>query len=452
MRINRRQAVAGGLGVALGAGAAGAQAARRPNMVFIMADDLGWGDLGCYGNTDFGTPVLDGLARDGVRLTQAYANSCVCSQTRMALMTGRYQYRWVGGLEEPIKEGVSAANGLPPAEPTLPSMLRKAGYRTALVGKWHLGFLPHFGPLKSGYDEFYGVAGGGADYFTHRSRAGRADLFSGEALIDEQGYLTDLLTARAVDFVGRAAATPERPFLLSLHYTAPHWPWEAEGDAARSAAIKDLFDYGGGSLKTYAAMVGSLDRGIGRVLAALDKAGLEEDTIVVFTSDNGGERFSRNWPLVGQKGDLLEGGIRVPGIVRYPRAIRRGQVSAQVATSMDWTATLLAAGGAKAEAALEGMDLMPVLRGAPAVPRRLFWRFVGKRQAAVRDGAWKYLRVGAQEYLFDVEADARERANLATAEPERLRALREAHAAWSATMLPDAGVQGYEVGADKLAV
>jgi arylsulfatase A-like enzyme len=451
--FTRRETMLAGAGLAIGGETAIAARRRRPNIVFIVADDLGWGDLSCYGATDFRTPHLDCLAAQGVRFSDAYANSCVCSPTRVALITGRYQYRLRAGLEEPIKERPSEAHGLPPSHPTLPSLLKRSGYSTCLIGKWHMGYLPRFGPLKSGYDQFFGIASGGADYFTHKNRGGRPDLYENEALVEQAGYLTDLLTDRAVAYVRRAAQAP-RPFFLSLHYTAPHWPWEGPGDAARAAELEDLFDYGGGSLATYSEMVRAMDEGVGRVLAALDQAGVADDTVAVFTSDNGGERFSRMWPLVGEKGDLLEGGIRVPAIVRYPARFPRGVVSPQVAITMDWTATLLAMAGAQADPGfpLDGQDLSQVIQGsAPLSPRRLFWRFAGQRQAAVRDGALKYLRVGEHEYLFDLKRDPRERANLAEAYPTQMDELRQAFAGWNATMLPDTDIGGYEVGPDRLA-
>lgn len=450
MRVTRRDTLAGGIAAAAVPYLAQGAASNRPNIVFIMADDLGWGDLSCYGNTDFATPALDGLAARGTRLTHSYANSCVCSATRMALITGRYQYRLRGGLEEPIKEKPDPLIGLPPSHPTLPSMLKAAGYHTALIGKWHLGYLPWFGPLKSGYEEFYGIRSGGADYFTHKSVTGKLDLWDGDQLSGQHGYLTDLLTARAVRYVAKRAARRDQPFLLSLHYTAPHWPWETEHDAARAGQLKSLFDFGGGSLNTYASMVQSLDRAVGRVLDALRDNGVEEDTIVIFTSDNGGERFSRMWPLSGEKGDLLEGGIRVPTLVSFPRVLSAGKTSDQVAITMDWTATLLNAAGVEPDLALDGTDLMPMLSGAP-VPRRLFWRFVGQDQAAVRDGSLKYLRIGKNEYLFDIDKDPRERANLGASRSAELVRLRQSFEEWNATMLSDKGVEGYLFGSDVLA-
>lgn len=239
-KINRkRRTVIGGLS-ALGLASAVAPAAlakagnSQPNIIFILADDLGWGDLSVYGQTDFKTPNLDKLAAQGLRLTQHYSNSAVCSATRFGLITGRYQYRLRGGLEEPIA-GASDTIGLPPEHPTLPSLLKKAGYRTALVGKWHLGSLPKFGPLKSGYDSFYGNYGGAIDYFTHKPGVGpdvKEDLYEGEVPVSEVGYYTDLLGQRASAFVKQQSAA--QPFFLSLHYTAPHWPWEGPGEIGRA--------------------------------------------------------------------------------------------------------------------------------------------------------------------------------------------------------------------------
>jgi arylsulfatase A-like enzyme len=316
----------------------------RPNFVFILADDLGYADLGCYGGRTKCSPSLDRLAREGLRFTQGYANSSVCSPTRFALMTGRWQHRLRGGADEPIRSSArgDATLGLPPAHPTLPSLLRDAGYATALVGKWHLGFPPHFGPLKSGYEEFFGMLSGGMDYHTHRDTAGIHDLYDNETEVHRKGYLTDLITERAVRFVKRERSAP---FLLSVHYNAPHWPWVTRSDAAESRRIEKIFHFDGGSLATYLTMIRQMDEGIGRILAALKKTRLERNTLVVFTSDNGGERFSDTWPLVGKKMDLLEGGIRVPYIVRWPAKVKAGGVTKQTAITMDWVATFLDAAG-----------------------------------------------------------------------------------------------------------
>ena len=435
--------------------------ATRPNIIFIVADDLGFADLGCYGGRDaeFGpvSPVLDGLASKGLRFTQGYANSPVCSPTRFALMTGRYQYRLRGAAEEPInsKSRGSTTLGLPPEHPTLPSLLRASGYRTALIGKWHLGYPPSFGPLRSGYEEFFGPMAGGVDYFTHCDSRGQHDLWFGEEERADEGYLTDLITARSVDYIDRMAAGAQAgtPFFLSLHYTAPHWPWETRDDEALAQEVKDnIFHLHGGNIHTYRRMVHHMDEGIGQVMAALQRHGLTDNTLVVFTSDNGGERFSDNWPLVGGKMDLTEGGIRVPWIAHWPAAIAPGGVSAQQCLTMDWSATMLDAAGVLADAAypLDGISLLPVLKDPTSSFRRpLHWRMNHRGQRALRDGDWKYLRVDGHDYLFNIPADERERANHAGREPARLAAMRAAWEAWEATMPPipvDATVSlGYSV-------
>jgi arylsulfatase A-like enzyme len=415
----------------------------KPNIVFIVADDLGFADLGCYGGRDasFGrvSPQLDALAAGGLRMTDGYANSPVCSPTRFALMTMRYQYRLRGGMEEPINSR-SKANpilGLPPHLPTLPALLRKSGYATALIGKWHLGYPPTFGPLRSGYDEFFGIMAGGADYFSHRSPNGTHDLYLGEQEHHEIGYLTDLLSRRAVDHVHRHAADARkgRPFFLSLHYTAPHWPWETRADEHLVEDVaQNLFHLHGGSVETYRRMIEHMDEGIGWVVAALRQEDLFEDTLIVFTSDNGGERFSDNWPLVGGKMDLTEGGIRVPWIAHWPRVIPPASVSSQLCMTMDWSATLLDVGGGAPDAAfaLDGVSLRAVLQDPRyRFERRLFWRMKHRQQRALRDGPWKYLRVDGHDYLFNLDNDARERANLAQREPARLAQMRDQWLQWA---------------------
>ena len=417
----------------------------QPNIIFIVADDLGFADLGCYGGRDaeFGkvSPVLDALAANGLRFTQGYANSPVCSPTRFALMTARFQYRLRGAAEEPInsKSKGSMTLGLPPEHPTLPSLLKEAGYRTALVGKWHLGYPPAFSPLKSGYEEFFGPMSGGVDYFSHCSNNGTHDLYLGEEEKQEEGYLTDLISRRSVDFIDRMAAA-KAPFFLSMHYTAPHWPWETRDDAALAGEVRDnLFHLHGGNIHTYRRMIHHMDEGIGWVMQALRRHGIEQDTLVVFTSDNGGERFSDNWPLVGGKMDLTEGGIRVPWIAHWPRTIAAGGITAQQCMTMDWSATMLDVAGVAAHPAypLDGISLLPVLRDPKrAFPRTLHWRMNHRGQRAMRDGDWKYLRVDGHDYLFDLSSDERERANKAPREPDRLARMRDDWEAWNATMPP----------------
>jgi arylsulfatase A-like enzyme len=368
----------------------------------------------------------------------------VCSPTRFALMTGRWQYRLRGGNDEPIatRHRGNAILGLPPAHPTLASVLRDAGYATALAGKWHMGFLPHFGPLKSGYQAFFGPMSGGVDYFTHKDTAGLHDLYEDEAEVERPGYLTDLISERAVEFI-RGRKRKRDPFLLSVHYTAPHWPWETRADEAEARRIGKIFHFDGGSVATYLTMVRQMDEGIGRILEELKRNGIEENTLVVFTSDNGGERFSDSWPLLGGKMDLLEGGIRVPYIVRWPARVAAGGTTAQLALTMDWTATFFAAAGASAhpDYPLDGASLLPVLeRPSASFERDLFWRMKFRQQKALRSGHWKYLAIEGDEFLYDLTTDPRERANHAARETARLTSMRARYAEWERTLpeFPDA--------------
>jgi len=400
----------------------------RPNFIFIVADDMGHADLGCYGGRSNCSPNLDKLATEGLRFTNGYANSSVCSPSRFALITGRWQHRLRGGADEPIHTRHPDL-GLPPEHPTLPSLLRDAGYDTALVGKWHLGFPPHYGPLKSGYQQFFGLIGGAVDYFRHHHH-GVHDLYEGETEVFRDSYLTDLLSDRAVAFV---QAPRDKPFLLSLHYNAPHWPWETREDRAEAQRIENLFHHDGGCLDTYLTMIHHMDEGIGRVLDAVDRIGARQNTFVVFTSDNGGERFSDMWPLTGQKMDLLEGGVRVPYIARWPAKLPAGETTDQLAIGMDWMATFLAAAGVSAhpDYPLDGVDLL----NAPQ-DRSLFWRMKFRDQKAVRRGDWKWISIEGNEFLFDLSRDARERANMRYRDPERFAALRDEYFAWEATVPP----------------
>jgi arylsulfatase A-like enzyme len=413
---------------------------RRPNVIFILADDLGFGDLSCFGRPDYNTPNLDRLAEEGIRFTNAYSASPVCTPARCAFMTGRYPAKTPVGLQEPLESKKSLGDkagslGLSPDHATIASLLKKNGYETALVGKWHLGYLPSFGPIQSGFDEFFGVMSGGVDYFTHKDVAREPDLFEDKLPVKRTGYLTDLLTERAIQYVSRHHS---RPFFLSLHYTAPHWPWEGPADGHIGDGPEGLAGFkAGGSLKTYAAMMKSLDDGIGQVMRALGKANLDRDTLVIFTSDNGGERFSYNWPFMGQKGDLHEGGIRVPAIVRWPGMVPPSCLTDQVAITMDWTATILAAAATKPDPnyPLDGRDLLPICKGDGApYERKLFWRH--GRQNAVRDGKWKYLNDGTSEYLFNLSLDHREQADFEDQNPSVLRQLRVDFETWQEQVLP----------------
>lgn len=445
-----------------GSSGSGSADAERPNLVFILADDLGWGDLSVYGRTDYRTPRIDSIGRDGMIFTDGYANSCVCTPTRVAFTTGRYQQRlpyaaaW-GGPDY----------GIPPQDPTVASLLSAAGYDTALIGKWHQGSPPRFGPNKSGYQYFYGVIGGGIDYFTHVGWDGKPDLWENESPTTAEGYSTDVFTDRAVSYIEQKSAG-KTPFHLSLHYTAPHWPWEGPDDEGISQWPDGKPRSGANATaETYAAMLTDLDRQVGRVLDALEAVGIAENTLVVFSSDNGGERLGHSYPFRGHKGNLYEGGIRVPVLARWPRRIEAGQVSDHVNLTMDWTATLLDAGGARADRRfpLDGVSLLPVLAGGPAEARTVFWRqnFVAgaDNQGAVRDGRFKYLKLTdniEQLYLLDVvdinalatESDPEDPSKNLASDPahrDTLERLRDAYRRWDAE-LPAPHVDTTIVGTD----
>lgn len=421
-------------------GALRARAAKDlPNIIFIMADDLGYADLGCTGSRMNRTPHIDSLAENGVFFTQGYANSSICSPTRTALLTGCYQYRFPAGLEEPIGPGSPADIGVPHGWQTMPEVLRQMGYQTALVGKWHLGSPPLHNPLTHGYDHFFGIIPGGVDYFRHHAVQGGRDIGIGlmqdNAEVRRVGYLTDLFGDEAVRLIRNKRA----PLFLSLHFTAPHWPWEGREDEEVARTIQNFMHFDGGTLETYANMVAAMDDNVGKVLAALREVGELDNTLIVFTSDNGGERFSDTWPFVGQKGELLEGGLRVPLLAQWPRRIRPGSRSDQVAISMDFLPTFAGLAGAALPAdTYDGMDLAAqMFDGAAPVERTLFWRMASNGgMAAVRSGNWKYLATGREQHLFNLAIDPRERANRKDAEPEIFNRLRAEWDAWNAQMLP----------------
>ncbi|MCB0990302.1 MAG: sulfatase-like hydrolase/transferase, partial [Acidimicrobiales bacterium] len=352
-------------------------AADRPNVVFILADDLGSRDLGCYGSDEVRSPVIDQMAADGIRFTHAYAASPWCSPTRIALYTGRSPGRLEGGLEEPLRTR-SEEMGLPPEHPTIASLLVQQGYSTAMFGKWHCGWAPWFGPNKSGFQTFFGNLDGAVDYHGHFGTLGEPDMWENEEPVEVEGYYTDLISQRTADYI---RANASGPFYVQVNYTAPHWPWEGRDDADISAEILREYRDGevpvpilhlaGGSIAKYVEMIQLMDEGIGQILDAIDEAGVRDNTLVIFASDNGGERWSNNWPYVGEKGDVTEGGIRVPLVARWPAVIEPGQTSEAPNITMDWTATILEAAGAEphADYPLDGVSLLDWLSGEVPYPQ-----------------------------------------------------------------------------------
>lgn len=440
-RPTRRVVLQGGAAAAGSAmlAAPGLSAApRRPNFVFIMADDLGAFDLSCYGRPDYRTPRIDSLASDGLKFGFGYSSSASCTATRVGLISGRYPNR--------VPVGTVSGGGAPSTTlgyegrwPSLARTLKNAGYRTALIGKWNLGEPPNFSPRKCGYDEFFGFNAGATDYWSHDrgspfgGQTRSPDFYENGTPVRFEGYLTDVLSQRAADFIARAG---QRPFLLSLHYNAPHWPWQTRAD--RASRRRNDIHFDGGSLRSYADMMLALDEGVGQVLDALDRHGLTRDTVVVFTSDNGGERFSYLWPLRGSKDSLLEGGVRVPLLVRWPGRIAPGTVTGQVALSMDWLPTFAALAGAATDRAMppDGIDLSPQLLGATEVARTVHWK-TPRAQSALAF-PWKYLREASGEYLFNLRDDPTENANFKLSYADEFERLKGKAAQWLQGMLPSA--------------
>lgn len=412
---------------------------NAPHIIYIMADDLGYADISCYGRKDYQTPHLDQLAKQGAMFMQAYAGGPLCTPTRTSFLTGRYPARTPVGLMEPLRwSKKDSMVGLSPDYPSLPALLKKAGYETSLVGKWHLGYKPEYSPNKNGFDYFFGFNAGGIDYVDHRNPRNIPDLHENENKVTRNGYLTDIWADKAVEIIRRPH---DKPFFLSVQFNAPHWPWQAPGDPAYPDTLNW---HKGGTPEKYAAMVISLDAAIGRIMEAVDQAGIANRTLIIFTSDNGGEEFSDMGIYRGKKESVWEGGVRVPALVRWTSVVPPGTLTQQPAITMDWTATILAAAGASADPAfpLDGINLLPWALGQPKIkPRTFYWRlFQEFKQKAVRDGDWKYVQTEEGEFLFDLLNDPAEKNNLYNAFPARFNRLKKKFAAWERTVLKPVGL------------
>ena len=447
-----------------------ATAEQRPNVIFIVVDDLGYGELGCYGGKDIPTPHIDSLAAGGARFTSGYVTAPFCAASRAALMTGRYQTRF--GFEfNPIgAKNAAPGIGLPVAEKTVADRLRDAGYATGLVGKWHLGGTEPFHPQRRGFDEFFGFLHEGHYYVTPpwqgvttwlrrkklpdggqgrwTSPDGRTvwsthlgsnepeydtgnPLLRSSQSVDEKANLTDAFTREACDFIGRHRS---QPFFLYLAYNAVHSPMQGTDEYMKKFShIEDI------QRRIFAAMLAHLDDSVGKVLAELRESGVEENTLVVFLGDNGGptsELTSSNAPLRGGKGDLWDGGIRVPFIVSWKNHITAGRVVDASVASIDATATALElANAGPSQKRLDGINLMPLLTGkmAEVHERNLFWR-VGQKNA-LRSGNWKLIRDGKEWQLYDLAHDIGETTNLAAKEPGRVQQLTSLWDKWNAEQI-----------------
>lgn len=410
-----------------------ADSPKKPNVVLVMIDDAGYGDFGCYGCKDTKTPNVDRLARQGTRLTHFYSAGPVCTPTRAALMTGRYQQRC--GLEWALSAS-DKKPGLPSSETSIAKLLAEGGYRTALFGKWHLGFRKEYGPNAHGFGKFVGLLSGYVDHYSKKDRNGDLDWYEDTKAVQEKAYSTDAITARSVDFIREKS---KAPFFVYVAYAAPHWPFQPPD---KPKDLRDKSNWFAGDRKDYAAMIERIDDGVGKILAALDERKLADDTLVLFTNDNGGERLSDNGPLFHRKGTLWEGGIRVPCILRWPGRVAADKVSAQPGITMDLTATILATCAVEPakDRPLDGIDLLAVLKAGKSVERTFCWRIDrdDRRQKAVRHGDWKYVKEGSSEeaieLLFDLAKDEGERKDVAASNAETVKLLREKLAAWEKEM------------------
>jgi arylsulfatase A-like enzyme len=393
---------------------------RGPNVIFIVADDLGYAEVGCYGYRDVPTPNIDSLAQNGVRFSDGYVTAPSCNPSRSGLMTGRYQERF-------HHYQVSEEAGLPLSELTFAQRLKPLGYATGAVGKWHLGATAEHHPLRRGFDEFFGFLGGSHDYLDAKADPDNP-ILRGTQPVDEKEYLTDAFAREAVAFIDRHKA---EPFFLYVAFNAVHSPLKAT--PKYTARVPGSVE---GGRRGLAAGILALDDAVGAMLAKVHDVGIEDNTIVAFVNDNGGPQRSRNDPLRGGKRDLLEGGIRVHLLMQWKGHLLAGKVYDKPVISLDVLPTAVAAAGGSLsqQPTLDGVNLLPYLRGeSTGAPHEyLFWHYGG--QTAVRSGNWKLFKSSRGVELYDLAADIGERHDLAKEKPELVRQLDAVLEKWSAEM------------------
>ncbi len=401
---------------------------NKPNLVLIMADDLGYNDLSCFGSTIIQTPNIDSLAQFGVKFSDFHSNGAVCSPTRAALLTGRYQQR--SGIEGVVTAKNHRHTGLDVSEVTFAEELKKSGYGTSIFGKWHVGYDTIFNPVKQGFDEFYGYVSGNIDYFSHIDQMGNYDWWHNTDSIYEPGYSTDLITRHAISFIKE---NKDKPFCLYVAHEAPHYPYQGRGDKA-DRTIGGEFPTGGSredKKNAYKEMVEIMDEGIGKIVQTIRELGLSGKTFIFFCSDNGATRIGSNSPLHGFKGSLWEGGHRVPAIAYWPGHIEPGSRINDPVMSMDLFPTLLSLAGEDVsnDLGLDGTDFSSAFLKNKSLPERtLFWRF--KQQKVARKGKWKLLIQKEGEFLFNLEEDIGEANDLSDKYPEVFNKLSEELAEW----------------------
>lgn len=418
----------------------------RPNIIFIMADDMGYGDPTCYGG-NIETPNLDRMAREGLRFTDFHSTGTVCSPSRAGLVTGRYQQRsGIDGVISADPDSAAYKLGLDPKTPTFLSVLSKNGYRTAVFGKWHLGYREEFHPMNFEIEKFVGFVSGNIDYHSHYDRMGTFDWWHGREKTREEGYSTHLITKHAVRFIEEAG---DKPFCVYIAHEAVHSPMQGPQDPAQRGP-----DSKKGAKRPNAEvfkdMLQELDKGVGEIIETVNKAGLAENTLIMFTSDNGPMPESSPGPLRGKKGSIYEGGHRVPTIAWWPKTIEAGKETTQTGIGIDVFPTMLDIADIETDGlALDGTSLMPVFKGQQLEPRKLFWRNSGLNPnsktldcpdspKAIRDGKWKLVASpGYQQLeLFDLESDLGEKNDLSEKFPDRVETMKADLIAWEMEMLP----------------
>ncbi len=429
------------------------RAADRPNLILILADDLGSGDLPAFGATDLETPHLDRIAAEGMRFTGVYANGPECTPSRTAILTGRHPQR-PGGLECPIGTGnvgryddairLREANelGLPAPMAVLAPGLKRAGYATALIGKLHLGYEPKFNPLDQGFDRFFGILGGNVDYYRHVELSDLPVFYEGREPVSREGYMTDLFRDEAIGFL--RDRDRDRPFFLFLSLTAPHFPFQPPGTEDEPMPTKEQWTLG--TRKNYVKMIENMDEAIGALMKSLDETGAGRNTLVVFASDNGAMAPGSNAPFRDYKETLFEGGIRTPVLARWPGKLGADLTENRPWMLMDLTASFLALAGAAPPDGrpLDGHPvLVDVIEGRETPPRDLFWRARrGERTwKAVRSGNLKWIRredagAGAEEWLFDLDSDPGETSDLKNSRPDQREHLQSLVKAWEQEVAP----------------
>jgi arylsulfatase A len=402
---------------------------ERSNIILIMADDLGYGDIGCYGNKEISTPNIDALAKGGMRFTDYHSNGAVCSPTRAAMLTGRYQQRT--GVEGVVyAKGPTRQTGLALEETTFAEVLKKRDYATGIFGKWHMGYNVQFNPVRQGFDEFRGYVSGNVDYHSHIDGAGFDDWWKNLEKAPEDGYCTDLITRHGIDFIERHK---DEPFCLYLPHESVHSPYQGRNDPPQRlpGGKKGKVTKGKEIARAYKEMVEVMDEGVGKIIETMKHLGLERKTFIFFCSDNGATKDGSNGDLAGFKGSLWEGGHRVPAIAYWPGRIKPGTVTNQTVLGMDVFPTMASIAGAKLPAGLnlDGVDLLGMLTQDKKLPERtLFWRY--RKQKVVRKGPWKLLVQGKKVSLYNLDDDLGEKKNLAGPKPETVKMLQAKLAAW----------------------